>query len=72
MNLIDPHPVHVRQGFNVCIARQEFRLEAPHLAGRSGMSRNGLAADNPPNGGITSETLGGVHVFITARAPNTD
>ncbi len=32
------------------------------------MSCNGLAADNPPHGRITSETPGGVHVFITAKA----
>ena len=32
------------------------------------MSCNSLAANNPPHGRITSETLGVVHVFITAKA----
>lgn len=31
------------------------------------MSFDGLAANNPPHGGITPETLGVVHVIITAN-----
>ena len=68
MYTVDPNSVHVSQGFNVCIARQKFRLEAPHLAGRRSVFLDGLATDNPPHGGITSETLGLVHIFITAKA----
>ena len=33
MNLVDPRPAHVGQGFNVHIACQKLRLEACHLAG---------------------------------------
>ena len=68
MNTLDPHPVHVGQDSNVRIARQKLRLEAPHLAGGRGLSFDGLAADNPPYGGITSQTLSVVHIFITAKA----
>ena len=32
------------------------------------MSFDGLAANNPAHGGITSQTLGIIHVFITANA----
>ena len=68
MNTVNPHPVHVGQSFNVRIARQKLRLETPHLTSRSGLSFDGLASNNPPHGGITSETLGVVHVLITAKA----
>ena len=33
MNLVDPHPVHVGQGFNVLVGGQKLCLEATHLAG---------------------------------------
>ncbi len=69
MNTVDPYPVHVGQGFYVCIGCQKLRLEPRHLAGGRSLSFDGLAADNPANGGITSKTLGVVHVFITANAP---
>ena len=68
VNTVDPNPVHVGQDFNVRIARQKLRLEPPHLAGGRGLSFDGLAADYPPHGGITPQTLGVVHVFITAKA----
>ena len=32
---VNPHPVHVSQGFNVRIGGQNLRLEAIHLAGRA-------------------------------------
>ena len=69
MNTVNPHPVHVGQDFDVRIARQKLRLETPHLAGGRSLSFDGLASNNPPHGGITSQTLGVVHVFITTDAP---
>ena len=68
MNLVDPRPAHIGQGFNVHIACQNFRLEAPHLAAGRSLSFDGLATNNPPHSGITSQTLSVVHVFITANA----
>ena len=67
MNAVNPDPVHIGQDFNVRVARQKLRLEAPHLAGGRGLSFDGLAADNPPHGGITPQTLGVVHILITAN-----
>ena len=67
MNLVDPHPVHVGQDLNVYIGRQKFRLEAPHLAGRSRLSFDGFASNNPPHGRITPETVGVVHIFIATK-----
>jgi len=67
MNLVDPRPAHVGQDFNVRIGRQKLRLEAPHLAGGSGLPFDSLAADNSPHGRITSETVGVIYVFITAK-----
>ena len=66
MNTVDPRPVHVGQDFNVRIGRQKLRLEAAHLAGGRSLSFDGLAANNPTHGGITSKALSVVHVFITA------
>ena len=40
-----------------------------HLAGGSGLSFDGLAANNPAHGGIASQTVGVVHIVIAAKAP---
>ena len=68
MDTLDPNAGKFGQCGKVLVAGQSLRLEASHLAGGSGLSFDGLAADNPPHGGITSQTLGVVHVFITANA----
>ena len=69
MNLVDPHPVHVSQGFNVRVGGQKLRLEAPHLAGGCGLSFDGLAADDPPHDRVEAEPVGIVHVVVPAKAP---
>ena len=51
MDLVDPHPVHAGQGFNVRVACQKLRLEAPHLAAGRSLSFDGLASNNPAHGG---------------------
>ena len=68
MNTVDPWSAHVGQGFNVHITCQKLRLEAPHLAGGRSLSFDGLATNNPPHGRVTSETLGVVYIFVTAKA----
>ena len=68
MNTVDPCPAHVGQGFNVYISRQKPCLKTPHLAGGRSLSFDGLATNNPPHGGITSETVSVVHVFISTKA----
>ena len=67
VNTVDPSPVHLGQSFNICIGRQKLRLEAPHLAGGSGLSFHSFATNNPPHGRITSKTVGVVHVFVAAN-----
>ena len=67
MNAVNPDPVHIGQDFNVRVARQKLRLEAPHLAAGRSLSFDGLASNNPPHRRITSKTLGVVYVFITAN-----
>ena len=69
MHTVDPNAGKVGQCGRVLVAGQVLRLEASHLAGRSGLSFDGLAADNPAHGGITSQTVGVVYVFIAAKAP---
>ena len=68
MNPVDPMPGKIGQGFNVCVGGQKLRLEPPHLAGGCSLSFHGFAANNPTHGGITSQTLSIIHVFITANA----
>ena len=67
MNLVNPRPAHVGQASNVRIGCQKLRLEAPHLAGGSGLSFHSFATNNPPHGRITSKTVGVVHVFVAAN-----
>ena len=68
MNTVDPCPAHVGQGFNVCISRQKLCLKTPPLAGGRSLSFDGLASNKPPHGGITTETVGVVHQFISTKA----
>jgi len=68
MNTVDPCPAQVGQGFNVYVSRQKLCLKTPHLAGGRSLSFDGLATNNPPHAGITSETVGVVHVFISTKA----
>ena len=68
MNLVDPHPVHVGQGFNVRVGGQKLCLKTSHLAGGSGLSFDGLAADDPPHDRVEAEPVGIVHVVVPAKA----
>ncbi len=68
MNFVDPHPVHLSQGFNVRVGGEMLRLETPHLASESGLSFDSMAADDSPHGGITPQTVGVVHVAVPAKA----
>ncbi len=68
MHTVDPNAGKFGQCGKVLVAGQKLRLEASHLAGRSGLFRDSMAADNPPHGRITAQTVGVVHVFIAAEA----
>ena len=69
MNLVDPHTIHIGQGFNVRVGGQNLSLETPHLAGRGSLFRDGMAADDPPHDRVEAEPVGIVHVVIPAKAP---
>ena len=69
MNLVDPYPVHVGQGFDVRVGGQNLRLEAPHLTRGCCLSFDGLAADNPPHDRVETEPVGIVHVVVPTKAP---
>ncbi len=68
MHTVDPNAGKFGQCGKVLVAGQVLRLEASHLTGRSGLSFDGLAADNPAHSGIAAKTVGVVHIFITAEA----
>ena len=61
-------PRSCRSRLQRLITRQKLCLKTPHLAGGRSLSFDGLATNNPPHGGITSETVGVVHVFISTKA----
>lgn len=67
MNMVDPNARKLRQCGKVLVAGQKLSLETSHLAGGGGLSIDGLAADNPAHGGITSQTVGIVDVVISAE-----
>ena len=68
MNLVDPHPVHVDQGFNVSSVANSSVSKRP-ICGGSGCLSMALPPNNPAHGGIASQTVGVVHIVIAAKAP---
>ena len=68
MNPVDPMPGKIGQGFNVRVGGQKLRLETSHLAGRSGLSLDSMAADDPPHDRVEAEPVGIVHVVVAAKA----
>ena len=58
MNPFDPNAREIYQRGEVARARQPFRLETAHLAGRRRLSFGGFAYNNSPHCKITPETVG--------------
>ncbi len=52
---------------SVFFGGQKLRLEPSHLAGRGSLSFDRPATDNPPHGGIASQTIGIVDIIISAE-----
>ena len=68
MHTVDPLPGKIGKRGEVFLGGQNLRLEAPHLTGRGSLFRDSMAADDPPHGGITAQTVGIVHVVVPAKA----
>ena len=68
MNLVDPLPGKIGQGFNVRVGGQNLRLEAPHLTGRGCLFRDSMAADDPSHDRVEAEPVGIVHVVVPPKA----
>ncbi len=67
MHTVDPNAGKGGQRGKVLVAGQLLRLEASHLTGGSGLFRDGMAADDPPHGRITAQTVGVVHVVVATK-----
>ena len=67
MNPVNPSAGKIGKRGEVFFGGQNLRLEAPHLTGRSSLFRDGMAADDPPHGGITAQTVGIVHVVVATK-----
>src|SRR5680860_1891052 len=68
MHTVDPNAGKVGQCGKVLIAGQVLRLEAAHLAGGSGPTRDGLAADNPAHRRIEPEPVGVIDIIVAGKA----
>ena len=68
MNLVDPLPGQIGQGFDLRVGGQNLRLEAPHLTGRGSPFHDSMAADDPPHDRVKAEPVGIVDVVVPAEA----
>jgi hypothetical protein len=68
MHPINPLPRQIGQRGEVLVGGKELRLEAPHLAGGSGLLCNSVTADNPAHRRIASQAIGVVHVLVATEA----
>lgn len=59
----------VKASMFISLARSCFSM-SPILAGRRSLAVRGLTTDNPPHGGIWSETACVVYIFAAAKASN--
>ena len=67
MNAVDPLAGKLSESDEVLSGRQPFRLEAAHLARRSGARVCVLAADNPMHRRIMTQSFGVVNVFVSGK-----
>ena len=68
MNPVDPDARKVSERAKVLVDGKKLRLEAPHLAGGSGLLCSSATADNPAHRRVTSQAVGVVHVLIATEA----
>ena len=67
MHTVDPLPGKLGQRGQALVGGLHLRLETPHLTGRGSLFRDSMAADDPPHGGITAQTVGVVHVVVATK-----
>ena len=68
MQPVDPGARQIGERRYVCFAREPFRLEAAHLAGRGCRPVHALPADNGTHRQIAGEPFGVVDVLISSKA----
>src|SRR3954467_9167166 len=67
--LVDPPTGQIGECDKVLGPAQPLRLEAPHLAGRSGRPADRPIANYPTHRRITTQPFGVVHVFVPGQPP---
>ena len=67
MHTVDSNAGKIGKRGEVFLGGQNFRFEAPHLTGRGSLFRDSMAADDPPHGGITAQTVGVVPVVVATK-----
>jgi hypothetical protein len=67
MNAVDPPPREIGERGEVLVTREPLRLQPPHLAGRSHIALDRLAADDPAHRRITSQPVGVVDVLVSGK-----
>ena len=68
MHTVDPLPGKIGKGGEVLLGGQNFRLEAPHLAGRGSLLGDGMTADDPAHDRVEAEPVGIVYIVVPAKA----
>jgi hypothetical protein len=69
VHLVDPPAGQIGEHGEVLLPAQPLRLEAAHLAGRSGKPGNRPVAHHPAHRRIATQPLGVVHVLVTGQPP---
>jgi hypothetical protein len=64
---VDPPAGQIGESSEVLWQRQPLRLEAAHLAGRSGGPRNRSVADHPTHRRIAAQPFGVVHILVAGQ-----
>ncbi len=67
MNVVDPLPGEIGERGEVLVTRESLGLEPPHLAGRSRITLDGLAADKLTHCRITPQPVGVVDVLVSGK-----
>jgi hypothetical protein len=67
VHFVDPPSGQIGESGKVLGPAKPLRLEAPHLAGRSGRPRDRPVADHPPHCGVVAQPVGVVHILVAGQ-----